>query len=146
MISKSYLLFAFLNVLSVAVAFLPATSNRLVGLAKSTMPRKIQMATTETKEEFKFESNVARVMDIIINSLYSNKDVFLRELISNAADACDKKRFLSLTRLHNIHPFLSSFTYPPFYHVAGRRRPTLGSVSIQTGRRTPSRSKTEVSV
>jgi len=48
-------------------------------------------------EKFAFESNVARVMDIIINSLYSNKDVFLRELISNAADACDKKRFLSLT-------------------------------------------------
>jgi molecular chaperone HtpG len=36
-------------------------------------------------------------MDIIINSLYSNRDVFLRELASNAADACDKKRFLSIT-------------------------------------------------
>ena len=36
-------------------------------------------------------------MDIIINSLYSDRDVFLRELISNAADACDKKRFLSIT-------------------------------------------------
>ena len=36
-------------------------------------------------------------MDIIINSLYSNRDVFLRELVSNAADACDKKRFLSIT-------------------------------------------------
>ena len=50
-----------------------------------------------TTEKFSFESNVSRVMDIIINSLYSNKDVFIRELISNAADACDKKRFLSLT-------------------------------------------------
>ena len=33
-------------------------------------------------ENFKFESNVSRVMDIIINSLYSNKDVFIRELVS----------------------------------------------------------------
>lgn len=48
-------------------------------------------------EKYTFESNVSRVMDIIINSLYSNKDVFIRELVSNAADACDKKRFMSLT-------------------------------------------------
>ena len=36
-------------------------------------------------------------MDIIIHSLYQDKDVFLRELVSNAADACDKKRFLGLS-------------------------------------------------
>ena len=45
----------------------------------------------------RFEAEVGRVMEIIINSLYSDRDVFLRELVSNAADACDKKRFLSIT-------------------------------------------------
>lgn len=60
---------------------------------------KVSVFSTATvePERFTFESNVARVMDIIIHSLYSNKDVFLRELVSNAADACDKKRFMSLT-------------------------------------------------
>lgn len=51
----------------------------------------------EGEERFEFQAEVGRVMDIIINSLYSNRDVFLRELISNSADACDKKRFLAVT-------------------------------------------------
>ena len=80
-----------------AFTFLPA-GHRLASKGHNTPQIPIRMSTTTaTPEEFKFESNVARVMDIIINSLYSNKDVFLRELVSNAADACDKKRFTALT-------------------------------------------------
>jgi heat shock protein beta len=41
-------------------------------------------------------------MDIIINSLYLDCDMFLRELISNAADACDKKHFLSITESNEL--------------------------------------------
>jgi len=53
--------------------------------------------TDASVENYEFQAEVGKVMDIIVNSLYSNKDVFLRELVSNAADACDKKRFLALT-------------------------------------------------
>jgi len=50
----------------------------------------------QSKEEFSFNADVARLMDIIINSLYTKKEVFIRELISNASDALDKVRFIAL--------------------------------------------------
>jgi len=45
-----------------------------------------------------FQAEVSRLLDIVANALYSDKEVFLRELISNAADACDRLRYAAITR------------------------------------------------
>ncbi len=42
-----------------------------------------------------FDVEVGKILNLMINSLYTNKDVALRELISNASDACDKLRYLA---------------------------------------------------
>ena len=54
--------------------------------------------TVETAPETRtFQAEVSRLLDIVAHSLYSEKEIFLRELISNASDACDRLRYAALT-------------------------------------------------
>ncbi|XP_073282504.1 heat shock protein 90-5, chloroplastic isoform X1 [Primulina huaijiensis] len=54
-------------------------------------------APESTGETHEYQAEVSRLLDLIVHSLYSHKEVFLRELVSNASDALDKLRFLSVT-------------------------------------------------
>lgn len=81
-------------------AFLSANNN-LGGVyadeVGETIPNDLESYTPpDGAESFGFEAEVSKMLDIVVNSLYQNKDVFLRELISNASDALDKIRFLGI--------------------------------------------------
>jgi molecular chaperone HtpG len=58
--------------------------------------------TAKNEEKLKFSAEISKVLQLMIHSLYTNRSIFLRELISNASDACDKLRYEALT-----HPGLA---------------------------------------
>ncbi|KAI6686295.1 hypothetical protein NL676_032208 [Syzygium grande] len=111
--SSSFLLKNSNKVLSLRSAFLPQNGLRR-GLSCGGLKWKLEKrdnrisirceagvaekeAGETSGEQFEYQAEVSRLLDLIVHSLYSHKEVFLRELVSNASDALDKLRFLSVT-------------------------------------------------
>ena len=90
-------------------------------------------ATPPAAETRSFQAEVARLLQLMVHSVYTEKEIFLRELISNASDACDKLRYEAIARPElagttRAMPSASFRTRPP------ARSPSSTTASAWTAR------------
>ena len=82
-----------------------------------------------TQETRAFQAEVSRLLEIVAHSLYSQKEIFLRELISNASDACDRLRYAALTE-----PELTEGEAAPMALNASGETMPLAATSVRRSR------------
>ena len=87
---------------------------------------------TKAKETRGFQAEVKQLLQLMIHSMYSNKEIFLRELISNASDACDRLRFESIAKPELLGGD-SDFAIDVGFDD-GHRRPSSGDCRRSPGR------------
>src|SRR5213083_1221559 len=68
------------------------------GFVFALFPASPLMTTTTAPESQPFQAEVAELLNLMVHSVYSETDIFLRELISNASDACDKLRYEAIAK------------------------------------------------
>ena len=83
------------------------------GFALALFPASPRMTTTTAPESQPFQAEVAELLNLMVHSVYSETDIFLRELISNASDACDKLRYEAISA-----PELITDGAPPRIRIA----------------------------
>jgi hypothetical protein len=84
------------------------------------------------QDVFTFQAEAVRILDLMVHSLYSNKEIFLRELISNAADAIDRLRLELLSRSE-----MPEAEGPLRIRVSYNKDARASPMTIQTGSRSP---------
>ena len=89
------------------------------------------MTVSANAETRGFETEVNQLLDLMIHSLYSNKDIFLRELISNASDACDKLRFTAISDASLYEEDIEIPELIRSVHVLVKERAKRGDVTLE---------------